>query len=1463
MRKLKTFILLICLMIPCFFVACSNENKNIMSVPTELTVATGGKITFERVANEEYYVISVNNLNINVFPNTNANVELYSVDNVNYLEYDASKVFALGESYSVKVKACATDKKDSDYTTPVSYKHTLPVEKPLNTQINGLTLTWEPVENASFYRVKVLTPTDKTDKDDSETIAGLDLTAYQFSTNKFDFASILTSVGEYKFYVNAVSLDKNYTESGYTTKMVYTHKLTLDTPTSVSVHKVNELDTASGQYVDNLHLVAVLDKNANAITLSMNSVSRKYELSQPNDAISMTDNFIDINLNQLLEHDFSDLTRYQFTLQCNYTSASETNKFYNDSTISSVVSYDNYAKISRPVVQVEYDALNDTNVAYWGQEDDSELANVAGYVLYLHKATGVIQERVGTDVNSRILTSDITAVSIRALGKGNYISSELSDTVSHYEETSEQTVEFVVEGTIISWTDVADYYLIELDDQIISVVEPQLDLTTLDLTLGKKELKVIVVADGYMPFVASYDFEYSIRLATPSGCGFVNNNPYLLTFTGVNNAIGYQIYLNDEKVETVYTTTAIDLSKYVIKTGEYNNYTVKVQAIADKYSGYKDSECSAELIVSHTKVLDKPQFRKDSDGDDAPIVKKVEGGQISYYLSFYGVDYAVSYEVMINFNKITVMNDNRDDLYELDVTDYLSAANRYTITVRAIPISDGNIKPSEKNSYDYVLRLQLDPVTDIKWAENEGVITLSFDLQDDAKEYSIYIVKVNDNNYNNYLYSQGLTNSFKVAGATDITAYVKEAGLYQIYVTAIADPSGGYYADSDESSEYAEINKLTTLDIPTNIQFNNKSENEYLVRWSGDDNADYYILRVTDVKGNIMEYKTASNETTYNINDSYTIEGFYSIRIKSMITPNSDNSKTHQSSGYCETVIDDYRYNQLHDYKRHSVFMYGDYYDFYIEDVNDLMYILWYHVLYGIEDAGLKLYLNLDSTASETVIDAINRLALEANDTLFDSNNQIDISWEGYNTDEDKFKYLVTKLLELYPEMKVITNISCEHTTGTQTFTLGYANALDVTKEYADISTSYGYTKDYGNKYNYLANSARRNASATFAIDSCEYIEVTTTEQLVMAVQYGKQPRFVGDSDVAEAVYHNAREVLLSIANNTMSEYEKTIAIFDWLEYAVDLNYYADRNVEYFRADFSDYGKRRDYYLEAIFLDLNNSSAGAYDDEFYLGNVRGTSESYAKAFTLLCAIEGIEVRKVNGTYTYTYGSSTYTIDHTWNKVYLELAEEDDGAWYALDLMLSDNSYVYYEKTVDKSLKIEDTFATVYGMSSHAYFLVTDAFLSNNLNIIEDAVMARNVANTSFDYYINANFSLEDAEVRTLFNKNTYAGFSYSKRYDANYSYNDYSFGLSTLQAYIANAVVYADYQLNFVSDSKVASFEIKISGVSQTTVEDEITSIITNTINKKIPTEYRTTEVETKALKGEGNSIIYICTIKQ
>ena len=1424
MKKFKILVLSICLVLPFLITGCSNFNRQTLETPNNLTVETGGLITFERSSNEDesedYYTIAINDVELNVFPLESNFVDLYTYNGINYLQYDASKIFVLGESYSIRVQARGESKRSSDYTNTISYTHTIPMSKPNNVQINGTVLTWEAVENASFYLVKVVTPYDDLALDDAESVANsTEISSYQFSTNRFDFSSLLTGAGYYKFYVNAVSYDSRYTDSGYTSKTVYFNEVPLDTPTSPSIYSVTSV---GGE--ESLHLITVLDPNANAITIRSGEYVKTIELNSVEPSLSMTDNMVDINLNVFFRDvvingatfDLTQLKQYEFRVQANYVTTNEQEKYYIDSNFTTATYYSNTTRLEAPVLKVNFDELSQRYIASWVGEN---LSNISGFNLYIFTENNSLVDKYTLDKNISTFTlpDDYNVVFVQAVGQGAYISSPFSNFVNKTSSTIDEDIEISLSGNGVIWTETPGAtYIVELDNNIVMLQTNYIDLLAYDGVI--EHITIHIISADFAIKTVSADLSYTIQLATPiigSGQGFQDSEPYVLTFTGVNNAIGYYVYLmgrdNTEavRINRLFTSTVIDLSQYIIKEGEYRDYYVQIQAVAAPYSGYTNSELTTLglLVVSHQRVLSTPEFLRNDSNEPAPVVRRVINGRTYYYLCFYGVEFASRYEVMVNFNTINVPATFGLNLYEVDITNYVSSANSYTIMVRALPSDSESVKPSSYATYEFVLTMQLNQVTNIRVAENDGIYTLSFDMQDNAASYRVRIVKINDGTYTDYLYDLGLQNPFEVIQSTDITEYVRQAGEYYIYVTALA-PKNSYYGDSDESSTYAILNKLTTLNTPTDIRYANNSADEFLVSWTGDDHADYYIIRVTDPNGEIDEYHAYDTEM-YNINDSITVEGNYLVSIKSMVNSTGNNAMEYTSSPFSDDWSIYYTYTIQHDFERYSVYMYGSYYDFAIDDVDDLMNLLWYHYLFGVDDEHmLSMYLRLDE--GESVVEALERLAQEATDSVLYNFTGDDV-WLGYldtASESTIFSYLCEKLLELYPELNVLSEINVSHDTNSQIFKIYYENLLDEPK--VDTPNTYiQLATDYGNDYEYLDIYSRRNTTTSFTIDSLPEMDVTTTEQLLMAVQYGRKPRFVGDSTVAEQVYANAKSVLISIINNNMTDLEKVTAIFDWLEYAYNLNYYANMTTSggsIVEGTVADYGLRKEFYLEGIFYDLNNSAVGGHDGEFYLGNRNATAQAYSKAFTLLCAIEGIETRKVNGTYTYVLNGDNVSIDHSWNKVYLDVTDNNNARiWYSLDLTYSDNYYVPYN------------FRDCYGMSSHLYFLVTDSFLSEHLNLLESNLVELPVSNTTYDYYANATFGMTVDEINATISGagSDIDDFTYMKEYIENgqvtYQIYDRTQGYSQLQAYVMNAVLYAKYNQLLVNESNRSSFEFRVS----------------------------------------------------
>lgn len=1433
--KKRFLVLILCLFMPLGFVGCGNPNKDLLSTPKNVTIEADGIVCFERIDNDEYYVIKINDLEQNVFvANKNPYMELYNKNGINYLEYDISRMLSLGESYSIQVKACANKKKDSDFTSPITYVHQVHIDTP-KTIITGTTLSWDSVYNANSYIVKVVTPSTVVEADDPETIANAtNVFTSQYSLNKFDFASMLTEAGEYKFYVSAVSRDNNYLQSAFSTKIVFENYINLTTPSNLTLHKID----------DNWILACVIDSNTNNLKVEFNGESEVIDI---NAACVEKDNecanLIYINLNQALKNKDVNFDVTYAKANCQAVFETTSKNYYISSAWAEPVEVKLANKLDAPIV--EFDAQ--TNILTW-----APIAKAAGYKVFV----------CSNDVETCVLTPNVTAIelpvdfasaTVLAIGSGEYANSALSQFM-HNSTNQTESLNVSLNGNNFEWTDLENhYYIVETDEEILVLNTNQLDLLSVGYQI--KQIKVTAIALGKNSNTAQLKPTYSVKLPTPTNAGFVSSNKYLLTFDKVEKAIGYKVFVTDLSVEgnqpisinTIFASNAIDLSKYVTSGKEYR---VQIQAIADKFSYYSNSELSSkDLVLTFNQILDTPTLVKDNLG--SPITITNNNGQKAYAVNFNGVTGAAKYEIKVDFQTKTVLDDNRSSVYSIDITEYLTEINGETkagvhnIAVRALPQESDKITQASKEvKYELTLRSQLKQVTNIQVSDpnkTDGQFILSFDLQDNAKSYSVEIQKLNDTEYITYLASRNLTLPItNVIGAINITDYLLQAGEYYIYMTA-HPADRDYYESSDRSSEYAVVSKLQSLATPSNFAYANQSNKEFLFSWTGDNNADSYTIKISTPQN--KEYVFRTTQTSYNISDLLTVEGNYAITVKAVVASGSESSKTYISSPFSDAFNFVYRKTLLQDFERFGVYLFDDKtkYDYAINDVTELTNLLWYHLLYGV-DKNYKLPIYIQPNEGESTKQAIVRFASEASNYVLASGNtslynfEADANWSSLVansnvTNANLFGYLCLNLLNQYPEMAIVDGFGCEMTND-NIYTLNFANKLDQAK--IKNSDHILIAKDFANDFNYIDKSLRRNTNSVFGIDNRKSMDVTTTEQLFMAVQYGFKPNFVGDSGVAQRVYENAKLVLTAIVSSNMTDLEKSTAIFDWLEFAFNINMNAKiitENGVVKQGELKDWGLREEFYLEGLLYNVGQTANG----DIIVSSKQATSESVSKAFVLLCNIEGIEARKVNGVLSYKQSSDITQLAHSWNKILLS-TDEQANQWYNVDLTYSD-------------LRFDATNNTnSYNMASHLFFLVSDAYLQSNLNfgnktnslkmtsVSENQIVTMpsnkliGKLEANYDYYANTIKNVSFEKLQTIVNPNFLtpdpskmsegltqaedAPSSLSLKYMADWNYrqyllSEYETSISRLQSFALNALIYGK-SLMVDNQAKCASFELRV-----------------------------------------------------
>lgn len=193
--------------------------------------------------------------------------------------------------------------------------------------------------------------------------------------------------------------------------------------------------------------------------------------------------------------------------------------------------------------------------------------------------------------------------------------------------------------------------------------------------------------------------------------------------------------------------------------------------------------------------------------------------------------------------------------------------------------------------------------------------------------------------------------------------------------------------------------------------------------------------------------------------------------------------------------------------------------------------------------------------------------------------------------------------------------------------------------------------------YRYLLSDTipgRGDAYTAFYIDSLsKSYPVSTTNQLLYVVEHGYKPLPEKGSE-AERIYNAARSLLNTILPQDAADYEKVLAIFDYLVLHIEY----DQAMANASSSLGDTWPLYDaYYAEGVF-----------------DRQKAVCDGIAKAFSLLCNIEGIPCIEVSGN------------SHAWNRVKIQ------NNWYVVDATFG-------------NLQINER---PHSVADHGQFLISDA-----------------------------------------------------------------------------------------------------------------------------------------------------------
>lgn len=261
------------------------------------------------------------------------------------------------------------------------------------------------------------------------------------------------------------------------------------------------------------------------------------------------------------------------------------------------------------------------------------------------------------------------------------------------------------------------------------------------------------------------------------------------------------------------------------------------------------------------------------------------------------------------------------------------------------------------------------------------------------------------------------------------------------------------------------------------------------------------------------------------------------------------------------------------------------------------------------------------------VRDYIDNKVFCRNSFISDENEAVDYVQELYATGTQSAKCYSAADIERVKQIIIAQahklGLNVTATIDGNVITLDFAPYSNSPDKYENQTKSVSYAELPHIEYNSIN---RRSNDYVFSSDrATRSVEVRGSEQLLIAISNRLKP-ITQIGDVAHTVYRSAKTVLLRIIGGGYAQEQKVHAIYDWLQW-VTVNASVDTNSA---------GR----FLEGVFGNVGSSRSE------YVVN----SEGAAKAFALLCGIEGIECVIC---YADAYGY--------YNKVKL------DGLWYNVDV----------------------------------------------------------------------------------------------------------------------------------------------------------------------------------------------------
>ncbi len=227
--------------------------------------------------------------------------------------------------------------------------------------------------------------------------------------------------------------------------------------------------------------------------------------------------------------------------------------------------------------------------------------------------------------------------------------------------------EFSVSENTLTWqTDTSAESKIFIDGKLVSVTsENQCDLSAFCANSGTYDIEVVCTAEGCGSARKSITYTLALPISTPYNVGVQFDDKIYLSFSRINSAIDYEIYVGNTKICTSaypsLTTYSTNSVRFELDDFLTEGKQTKICVVAIAPEGRKNSSPSESIFVTFEGKLSPPQFAVENR-----VLTFVRQPNTRYKLSVNGV--------------VIPLADNQ---CSVDLSEYVTDNGSYTVSLTA------------------------------------------------------------------------------------------------------------------------------------------------------------------------------------------------------------------------------------------------------------------------------------------------------------------------------------------------------------------------------------------------------------------------------------------------------------------------------------------------------------------------------------------------------------------------------------------------------------------------------------------------------------------------------------------------------------------------------------------------------------------------------------------------------------